>query len=178
LPDLTVVDLGGGIGVPYRPGESEMDLAALGRHLGAAVSQLEAALGRGLELWLEPGRFLVAQAGTLVARVTCRKEVMGRVYVGLDTGLNHLIRPAFYGSYHGVSNLTAPERAPEFVDVVGNICESSDVFAADRPMPAPREGDLLALHDAGAYGYAMASHYNLWPLPAEVLLRGGREVSE
>jgi diaminopimelate decarboxylase/aspartate kinase len=178
LPDLEVVDLGGGIGVPYRPGEDEMDLPALGAGLTAAMHRLEERLGRPLALWLEPGRFLVAQAGTLLARVTCRKEMNERVYVGLDTGLNHLIRPAFYGSYHAISNLSAPEGPVEAVEVVGNICESSDVFAAGRPLPSPQESHLLAIHDAGAYGFAMASHYNLWPLPREVLLRGDREVSE
>jgi diaminopimelate decarboxylase len=178
LPDLELIDFGGGIGIPYRPGEQEMDLPALGAGLAAAVRGLEERLGRQLALWLEPDRFLVAQAGTLVARVTCRKEVNERVYVGLDTGMNHLIRPALYGSYHAISNLSAPAGAVEPVEVVGDVCENADVFAASRPLPAPAEGHLLAIHDAGAYGYAMASHYNLWPLPREVLLRGEREVSE
>jgi diaminopimelate decarboxylase len=121
---------------------------------------------------------LVAQAGTLVARVTCRKETAGHIYIGLDTGMNHLLRPALYGAYHAIRNLSAPEAPIECVDVVGNICESADIFATNRPLPSPQEGHLLAIENVGAYGFAMASHYNLWPLPREWVLRDGRVVAD
>jgi diaminopimelate decarboxylase/aspartate kinase len=174
LPDVRALNVGGGIGVPYRPGDPEFDLAAYGQGLDEIVREAERALGRELELWVEPGRFLVAQAGTLVAVVTCRKETAGHVYIGLDTGMNHLLRPALYGSYHSIRNLTRPDAPIEFADVVGNICESTDILALSRPLPAAVEGDLLAIEDVGAYGFAMASHYNLWPLPREWVARDGQ----
>jgi diaminopimelate decarboxylase len=176
LPDVRVLNIGGGLGVPYRDDEHELDLGALAQGLRQFVSEIERRLGRAIELWVEPGRYLVAQAGTLVARVTCRKESAGRVYIGLDTGMNHLLRPALYGAYHRVRNLSAPQAPREFVDVVGNICESADVLAFNRPLPRALEGHLIAIEDTGAYGYAMASHYNLWPLPREFVLRGGEPV--
>jgi len=176
FPDLRVLNVGGGLGVPYRRDEPEFDLDSYASGLRDVLSAAETAAGHPLELCVEPGRFLVAQAGTLVARVTCRKETAGHVYVGLDTGMNHLLRPALYGAYHPIRNLSDPGGAIEFVDVVGNICESSDVFAVNRPLPSPQEGHLLAIENAGAYGYAMASHYNLWPLPQEHVLRHGQLV--
>jgi len=173
FPHLRSLNVGGGLGVPYRRGEPEFALESYGAGLREMLQSLEAALGRTLELWVEPGRFLVAQAGTLVARVTCRKETAGHIYVGLDSGMNHLVRPALYGAYHAIRNLSAPGAPLESVDVVGNICESADVFAMSRPLPSPQEGHLLAIENAGAYGFAMASHYNLWPLPREFVLRDG-----
>jgi diaminopimelate decarboxylase len=176
FPSLRTLNVGGGLGVPYRRDEPEFDLSTYAAGLRDVLSAAESAAERELELWVEPGRFLVAQAGTLVARVTCRKETAGHVYVGLDTGMNHLLRPALYGAYHPIRNLSDPTGPIEFVDVVGNICESSDVFAMNRPLPSPQEGHLLAIENTGAYGFAMASHYNLWPLPREHVLRHGQIV--
>jgi diaminopimelate decarboxylase len=110
--------------------------------------------------------------------VTCRKEAGGLVFIGLDTGMNHLLRPALYDAYHRIANLSAPEAPEEWVEVVGNICETTDVLASNRPLPRPEEGHLLAFRDVGAYGFSMASAYNLWPLPKEVALAGGREVQD
>ncbi|UCE02857.1 MAG: diaminopimelate decarboxylase [Candidatus Latescibacterota bacterium] len=172
-PDVRLLNVGGGIGIPQRDSDPRFDLESFGTQLDELVRAAEQRLGRELEVWVEPGRFLVAHAGTLVATVTCRKESAGRVYVGLDTGMNHLVRPALYGSYHKIRNLSAPRAPVELVDVVGNICESTDVFAHARPLPSPQEGHLLAIEDVGAYGFAMASHYNLWPLPREVVVRDG-----
>lgn len=171
LPHVRVLNLGGGFGVPYRNDDPEFDLEALAGELVAFADESEHRLGRRVEIWVEPGRYLVAQAGTLVARVTCRKESGGHVYIGLDTGMNHLLRPALYGAYHRVRNLSDPAAPREFVDVVGNICETADVLAFNRPVPSPQEGHLLAIEDVGAYGFAMASHYNLWPLPREFVVR-------
>jgi diaminopimelate decarboxylase len=164
-----------------------MDLDALGR----AASSLMAGFadryagghaGRQLELRLEPGRFLVAEAGTLLTTVTSVKTnpdsreglrtVKGRTYVGCDSGFNHLVRPTMYGAYHAIENLSRPQAEPAVVDVVGNICESGDVFARERSLPRPQPGDLLAIRTAGAYGMAMASTYNVRPLPAEVAIDG------
>jgi diaminopimelate decarboxylase/aspartate kinase len=161
---IRVLDVGGGFGIPYRDGEHELDVSALVRRLGSAAP--------GLEIWIEPGRYVVGPAGWLLARVTCRKESDGLVFVGVDTGMNHLLRPALYGAYHRIENLTGADRPTEWVEIVGNVCESSDVFASGRAMPRCEEGDLLAIHDAGAYGYVMASAYNLRPLPEEVVVAG------
>jgi diaminopimelate decarboxylase len=177
LPHLRFVDVGGGIGIPYR-GEPAMDLAALGAKASALMAQFCARYGRELELRLEPGRYLVAEAGTLLTTVTSVKanpdtpEAKGRTYVGCDTGFNHLVRVAMYDAFHRIDNLTRPDAPAAEVDVVGNICESGDVFARARSLPLPRPGDLLAIRDAGAYGMAMASTYNTRPLPAEVVLDG------
>jgi diaminopimelate decarboxylase/aspartate kinase len=178
LSDVRMLNIGGGIGIPHRDDDPEFDVNGFGTRVDEIVREAERAMQRELEVWVEPGRFLVAHAGTLVASVTCRKETAGHVYIGLDTGMNHLVRPALYGSYHRIRNLSAPDASLEFVDVVGNICESTDVFALGRPLPSAHEGHLLAIEDVGAYGFAMASHYNLWPLPREVVLREGRVVDE
>ncbi|HYE07160.1 MAG TPA: diaminopimelate decarboxylase [Planctomycetota bacterium] len=179
LPHLRFVDFGGGIGIPYRPEERAVDLPALGAAASALMADFCRAYGRPLELRLEPGRFLVAEAGTLLTTVTSVKrnpdssDGAGRTYVGCDTGFNHLIRPCMYDAYHRIENLTRPHAVPAVIDVVGNICESGDVFARDRQLPMPELGDVLAIRDAGAYGLAMASTYNLRPLPAEVAIDHG-----
>jgi len=173
LPHLTFVDVGGGIGIPYRESQAALDLPAMGAALSASFAEFCQAYGRPLELRVEPGRFLVAESGTLYTTVTSVKaNPDGRVFVGCDTGFNHLVRVVMYDAYHRISNVTRPDAAPQVVDVVGNICESGDVFARQRALPAPQLGDILALHDAGAYGMAMASTYNTRPLPAEVIIDG------
>jgi diaminopimelate decarboxylase len=179
LPDLTFIDFGGGIGIPYRPDQQPVDIPALGRQVSALMADFCRRYGRTLELRLEPGRFPVAEAGTLYTTVTSVKtnpdaaDGRGRTFVGCDTGFNHLVRVAMYDAYHRIGNVTRPDASPAAVDVVGNICESGDVFARDRVIPLPVVGDVLALRDAGAYGFAMASTYNTRPLPAEVALTGG-----
>jgi diaminopimelate decarboxylase len=174
LPHLRFIDFGGGLGIPYKPGEQPLDLQRLGQAAGALMRSFAAEDGRALELRLEPGRFLVAEAGTLYTTVTSVKtNPDGRCYVGCDTGFNHLIRPAMYGSYHRIENCSNPDGPRCQVDVVGNICESGDVFARDYSLPQPRLGDVLAIRDTGAYGMSMASTYNCRPLPAEVGLSQG-----
>jgi diaminopimelate decarboxylase len=174
FPDLAFVNFGGGLNIPYRADELAVDLQNFKTGI---VEPLLGRLPAGVACWFEPGRFLVAEAGTLVVRVTSLKEAYGTVYAGTDSGMAHLIRPAMYGAYHEIVNLTHPEGAPAVYTVVGNICESGDVFARDRTIPAIHVGDLLALLDAGAYGMAMASHYNLRPLPAEALIRADGAVT-
>jgi diaminopimelate decarboxylase len=178
LPHLRFIDFGGGLGIPYRPDQQPLDLAALGEQASALMTSFAARYGRALELRLEPGRFLVAEAGALLTTVTSVKAnpdtaaAKGHTYVGCDTGFNHLVRVSMYDAYHRIDNLTRPDAPTKAVDVVGNICESGDVFARHRALPMPEVGDILALRDAGAYGMAMASTYNLRPLPAEVVIDG------
>jgi len=174
LPNLRFVDCGGGIGIPYKPDQQPMDLAAMGAEVSNQMEAFSARYGRRLELRLEPGRFPVAEAGSLLCTVTSvKRNPDGRVFVGTDSGFNHLVRPTMYGAFHRIDNLTRPDAPPTVVDVVGNICESGDIFARDRVLPLPIPGDILAIRDAGAYGMSMASTYNLRPLPAEVVLDGG-----
>jgi diaminopimelate decarboxylase len=175
VPSVRVLDLGGGFAIPYRDGDREFDLAAYALGLEALLAEFTTRLPARFELWFEPGRFVVGPAGYLVAEVTCRKESGGLTFIGLDTGMNHLLRPALYGAYHRIVNLSAPKASLEWVEVVGNVCETTDVLASNRPVPRPEEGHLLAFLDVGAYGYSMASRYNLWPLPKEVALSAGRE---
>jgi diaminopimelate decarboxylase/aspartate kinase len=166
FPDVRYLDLGGGLGVPEKPGQGPLDLAALDAGI-AAVKQ--ACPGR--EIWLEPGRFIVAEAGVLLTRVTQTKGKGDLKYVGVDTGMNSLIRPALYGAYHDIVNLTRWGEAPrEIVTVVGPICETGDRLGSDRLMPAAEEGDVLLIANAGAYGAVMSSHYNLRDPAQEVLI--------
>ncbi len=178
LGRVEVIDFGGGFGIPYREGEPELDLASYGAALRSELDAFAGAVGTRPEAWFEPGRFLVGAAGCLLARVTCRKESGGHVFIGVDTGMNHFQRPALYGAYHRILNLSAPDAPVEWVEVVGNVCESTDVFASGRALPRAEEGHVLAILDAGAYGFTMASVYNLWPLPAEVVLEGGEVVPD
>jgi diaminopimelate decarboxylase len=173
LPHLAWVDVGGGLGVPYRPEQQPIDLTAVGAAAGRTIADIETAVGRDLELRLEPGRFLVAEAGTLLTSVTSvKRNPDGRIYVGCDSGFNHLVRPTMYGSWHPITNLSRNSPAvPQ--DIVGNICESGDVFARQRELPACKVGDVLAIGVAGAYGMSMASTYNLRPLPPELVADGG-----
>jgi len=166
LAQLRVIDVGGGLGVPERPDQPGVDLARLDTLLLAVRAEHPQ-----LELWLEPGRYLVASAGVLLARVTQLKAKGGVRFVGVATGMNSLIRPALYGAYHEVANLTrADEPATELVNIVGPICESADVLGHDRLLPVTREGDVLVIANAGAYGHAMSSQYNLRAPAAELFI--------
>jgi diaminopimelate decarboxylase/aspartate kinase len=163
---VRIIDLGGGLGVPERPDQLPLDLAKLDTLLLAVRAEHPQ-----LELWLEPGRYFVASSGVLLARVTQLKSKGGVRFVGVATGMNSLIRPALYGSYHEIANLTrADEAATEVVSIVGPICESADVLGHDRLLPVTREGDVLLIANAGAYGHAMSSHYNLREPAAELFI--------
>lgn len=157
FPDVRVLDLGGGLGVPEKPGDPPLDLAALDR----ALKDLRAR-HPGYELWLEPGRYLVAEAGVLLARVTQLKGKGERRYLGLETGMNSLIRPMLYGAYHEIANLSRLESpAEELMTVVGPICETGDILGGERLLPESAPGDVCVIANVGAYGAAMASRYNL-----------------
>jgi diaminopimelate decarboxylase/aspartate kinase len=166
FPDVRSLDLGGGLGVPERPGELPLDLDELNDAL-AAVRRAQP----GLEVWLEPGRFIVAESGVLLAQVTQLKGKGEFRYVGVATGMNSLIRPALYGSHHEIVNLTRlDEPATETCNIVGPICESGDQLGVDRLLPPTREGDVLLIANTGAYGRAMSSSYNLRAPAAEYVL--------
>ncbi len=169
---VEVLDFGGGLKVPYHANDQAIDIAALGRRLSQAFRDFHKTEGRELELWMEPGKFLVSEAGNLLVRTNVVKETPKVTFVGVDSGLNHLIRPMMYDAYHTIDNVTNPSGPLGTYTVVGNICET-DTFAADRDIPQVREGDLLVIRNAGAYGYAMASNYNSRFRPAEVLILNG-----
>ncbi|MEM6929579.1 MAG: bifunctional aspartate kinase/diaminopimelate decarboxylase, partial [Myxococcota bacterium] len=158
-------DVGGGLGVPDRPGRPTLDLGAV----DAALASVREAHPRW-ELWIEPGRYLVAEAGVLLTRVTQRKQKGDLHYVGVDAGMHTLLRPALYGAYHHVTNLSRPAGAErELVTVVGPICETGDVLARDRLIPRSDEGDVLLVGTAGAYGAVMSNDYNRRGRPREIL---------
>jgi diaminopimelate decarboxylase/aspartate kinase len=166
LPDVRVVDLGGGIGVPEQAGSGSIDLAAL----DAGIARLRRDFP-ALEFWMEPGRFVVARAGVLVAVVTQLKGKGEKRYVGIATGMNSLIRPALYGAHHDIRNLTRlGEPLTDRVAIVGPICETADLLGTDRWLPPTKEGDVLLIGNCGAYGRVMASNYNLRSPAAEFVL--------
>jgi diaminopimelate decarboxylase len=164
---LTFIVVGGGLAVPYEPGEPVADVDDYASLIIAATRD------SGLQLLLEPGRFIVADAGALLTRVLYRKHAAGKDFVVTDAGMNDLVRPALYQAYHDIEPVqdTAGQVT---ADVVGPICESGDFYAKDRLVADVQAGDLLAVRTAGAYGYTMASNYNSRPRPAEVLVDGAR----
>ena len=174
LPDLDFVDIGGGLGVPYRPEDRPLNLRKLGQGISRAFGSVCRDHGKALTLILEPGRYLVAAAGTLLCTVTDVKRTPFKTFVGVDTGFNHLLRPAMYGAYHRIVNASRVRGKQERVTVAGNLCESGDVLARGRPLTSCTEGDVLAILNAGAYGYSMSSHYNSRARPAEVMVSAGQ----
>lgn len=181
--DLRAISGGGGLPIPYREGEAPIDPSAHFAVWDKARRQIEAHLGHPVDLEIEPGRYLTAQAGVLLAEVRATKAMGNNHFVVVDAGFNDLLRPAMYGSYHELSLLSRtgePEaRASRPTLVAGPLCESGDVFTQDanghpapRQLPESRVGDILVFHDAGAYGASMSSNYNSRPLAAEVLIEG------
>lgn len=164
--DLQWIDLGGGLGVPERPGQDPLDLFLMESLLARLGSRLP-----GLKLRLEPGRFLVSEAGVLVAPITQVRRKQGTNLVGIATGMNSLIRPALYGAWHGIHNLTRlGEEAVDYWNIVGPICESSDILGRDRWLPPMIPGDIVLIENAGAYGAVMSSRYNQREPAEEVIL--------
>jgi diaminopimelate decarboxylase/aspartate kinase len=170
FPDVRYIDIGGGLGVPEKPGQISLDLAAL----DAGLAELRQEVGQR-ELWLEPGRFIAAPAGVLIAEVTQTKGKGEVQYLGVRTGMNSLIRPALYGAYHEIVNLSKLDQAStEIMTVVGPICETGDRLGSDRLLPPADEGDVMLIANAGAYGQVMSSEYNLRERIAEVLIQESR----
>jgi diaminopimelate decarboxylase len=173
FPDLTFIDFGSGFKVPYKPDDHSTDIEELGEKLTARFKEFCSEYGRELELWFEPGKFLVSQAGTFLVKVNVLKQTTAAMFVGVDSGLNHLIRPMLYNGYHHITNVSNPEGALRLYTVVGYICET-DTFGWDRKLNEVREGDILAFNNAGAYGMTMSSNYNSRFRPAEVLIKNGK----
>jgi diaminopimelate decarboxylase/aspartate kinase len=166
FPSVKAIDLGGGLGVPEKPGDRSFDLDRLDEML----AEIREAYPQ-YELWLEPGRFLVASAGVLLTQVTQTKGKGDMQYIGVGTGMNSLIRPALYGSYHEIVNLSRADTAPsETVTIVGPICETGDRLGSDRLLPPTAEGDVLLVANAGAYGHVMSSHYNRREVAREIVI--------
>lgn len=167
---LDFIDLGSGFKVPYKEGDKETNVELLGEQVAAAFIAFEKEYHRPLEVWFEPGKYLVSQSGTFLVKANVIKQTTATVFVGVNSGFNHLIRPMFYDAYHEITNISNPQGAERIYTVVGNICET-DTFAWDRVLNEVREGDVLAFHNAGAYGFEMSSNFNARLKPAEVLFK-------
>jgi diaminopimelate decarboxylase len=174
FPDLTYLDFGGGFKVPYKPNDTGTDMTKVGDAISERFNAFCKEYGRDLTLVFEPGKFLVAQCGTLLVQVNVVKHNPSITFAAVDSGLNHLIRPMMYDSYHPIINVSNPLKNNKLYNVVGYICET-DTFAEDRELPEITEGDVLAILNAGAYGHTMASNYNSRPRPAEVLIHNGKD---
>jgi diaminopimelate decarboxylase len=172
FPALKFIDFGGGFKVAYKEGDMVTNVYDLGLKLGKAFKEFYLSYGRKLELWIEPGKYLVSGAGTLITKTNVVKSTPSVTFVGVNSGLNQLIRPMMYDAYHEIVNISNPAGSQKVYTVVGNICET-DTLGADRKLNEVREGDLIAIKNAGAYGYSMASNYNSRFRPAEVLILNG-----
>ncbi|MBR8656645.1 diaminopimelate decarboxylase [Achromobacter sp. Marseille-Q0513] len=183
--DIEAISAGGGLSIPYKDGEARIDCDHYFEQWDAARKRIEQHLGHPVRLEIEPGRFLVAESGALIAEVHAINRRPGRDFVLVDAGFSDLMRPAMYGSYHRISvhapDGSTPPGEPARLSVAGPLCESGDVFTqdaggvvTDRLLPQPRIGDYLVLHEAGAYGSSMSSNYNTRPLAPEVLLDQGQ----
>jgi len=170
--ELDFIDLGGGFKVPYKEGDTETDIAELARKVKIAFDSHPNPGGKPLQVWFEPGKFLVSGAGYFVTEVNVMKETQAATFVSVNSGFNHLIRPMFYDAYHRIENISNPGGPEKPYSIVGNICET-DTFAWNRSMNEVREGDYLVFHNAGAYGFEMSSNFNSRYKPAEVLVENG-----
>lgn len=169
FPALKFIDFGSGFKVAYKEGDHITNIYDLGLKLGKSFKEFYHSYGKQLELWIEPGKYLVSEAGILLVNVNVVKATPSVTFAGVDSGLNHLIRPMMYDAYHEIVNVSNPNGDQKIYTIVGNICET-DTLGADRKLNEVREGDLLAIKNAGAYGYSMASNYNSRFRPAEVLI--------
>lgn len=172
MNNLEFIDLGSGFKVPYKEDDIETDVKILGTQVAAAFEAFEKETGKKLQVWFEPGKYLVSESGYFVVKANVVKTTTATVFAGVNSGFNHLIRPMFYESYHHIKNISNPHGAERIYTVVGNICET-DTFAWDRKLNEVREGDLLVFFNAGAYGFEMSSNFNSRFRPAEVLVENG-----
>lgn len=175
FPHLKFIDFGGGLKVPYKPTSKKIDFAIFGEKITSIFSDFCSRYGRELEMYFEPGKYIVAESGYLIMEVNTIKNNRGRLIAGTNSGFNHLIRPMLYGSYHQIENISNPNGELKNYDVCGNICETGDCFAEQRELSEIREGDKLVIKNAGAYCYSMGSIYNLRSMPSELLVEGGNE---
>ena len=173
FPDLRFIDFGSGFKVAYKEDDIVTNVYDLGLKLTKVFNEFCQRYGRKLELHFEPGKFIVSEAGVLLVKVNVVKPTPSLTFVGVDSGLNHLLRPMMYDAYHDIVNISNPSGPLKLYTVVGYICET-DTIGSDRKLNEVREGDILAIKNAGAYGYSMASNYNSRLRPAEVLLLNGQ----
>ncbi|UJP65735.1 diaminopimelate decarboxylase [Mongoliitalea daihaiensis] len=171
--DLQFLDFGGGFKVAYKPGDIATDILDVGAKVSKAFQEFCEEYGRPLEIWFEPGKFLVSESGVLLTKVNLIKSTPASTFIGVDTGLNHLIRPMMYDAYHHVVNISKLDGPERVYTIVGYICET-DTIAADRKLKEVQEGDIIAIKNAGAYGFSMASNYNSRLKPAEILILDGK----
>jgi len=172
--NLHFIDFGSGFKVPYKEGDIVTDIEHLGKKMTEAVITFNKQYGKDVEIWFEPGKFLVSEAGHFLVKTNIVKQTPATTFVGVDAGLNHLIRPMMYGAYHHIINLSNPNGQQRIYDIVGYICET-DTLGADRKLNEVRVGDILSIENAGAYCYSMASNYNSRYKPAEVLIHEGKD---
>ena len=169
--NLKILDLGSGFKVPYKEDEKETDVQKLRDIITRPIEEFQKERNSKVEVWFEPGKYLVSEAGTFLVKANVIKPTPATVFVGVDSGFNHLIRPMLYGSYHKIDNISNPNGTERIYTIVGNLCET-DTFAWDRMLTEVNEGDILAFHNAGAYCFEMSSNYNARFKPAEVLISG------
>ncbi len=174
FPDLKFIDMGSGFKVPYKPDDYSTDIKELGEKLSQRFREFCNSYGSEPELWFEPGKFLVSESGIFLVKVNVLKQTTAAMFIGVDSGLNHLIRPMFYNSYHHITNVSNPGGVQRIYTIVGYICET-DTFGWDRKLSEVKEGDILAFSNAGAYGFTMSSNYNSRFRPAEVLIHEGKD---
>jgi len=172
FPDLQFMDFGSGFKVGYKENDIITEIEKIGNKIAVSFDQFCQQYGRDLELWFEPGKFIVSEAGKLLVQVNVVKQTTSTVFAGVNSGQNHLIRPMFYNAYHHIENISNPKGEKKLYSVVGYICES-DTLGYDRLLNEVREGDIFAISNAGAYGFTMSNQYNARLRPAEVLLYNG-----
>lgn len=172
--NIDFIDFGSGFKVPYKTGDISTNIEELGTKLSKRFNEFCKEYGKELTLMFEPGKFLVSQSGYFLAKVNVIKQTTSTVFAGIDSGLNHLIRPMFYNSYHQIENLSNPKGRERYYSIVGYICET-DTFGSNRRINEIAEDDVLCFHNAGAYCYSMASNYNSRYRPAEVMLYNGKD---
>jgi diaminopimelate decarboxylase len=173
FPELEFLDLGGGFKVAYKNNDHITDINLLGKEIEAFLKNLEEKHQRKFQCWFEPGKYLVSESGYLITKVNVLKTSNKTEFAGVNSGLNHLIRPMMYDAYHRIANISNPTGEIKTYTVTGNICET-DTFGSDRHLNEVREGDYLAIYNAGAYGFEMSSNYNARYKPAEVLVLEGK----
>lgn len=169
FPDLEFLDFGSGFKVPYKEGDIITDIELIGKKIADSFRGFCEKYGRELELWFEPGKYIVSESGKLLVQANIIKQTTSTVFVGVNSGQNHLIRPMFYNAYHKIENISNEKGTPKLYSIVGYICES-DTLGYDRMLSEVKEGDVLAIHNAGAYGFSMSNQYNSRVRPAEVLV--------
>lgn len=170
---IEFIDFGSGFKVPYREGDYKVDLEDLGKKISVAFNEFQSEYGKPVQLWFEPGKYLVSEAGYLLVTANVVKTTPATVFVGVDSGMNHLIRPMMYDAYHDIVNISNTSGTKRVYTIVGYICET-DTFGWDRQLNEVKAGDILAIKNAGAYGYSMSSNYNSRFRPPEVLIINGK----